>query len=220
MHRFRAIRAASRARLRGVQTTASDAGPDISISAADSLHLKRCIALAREAASRGDVPVAALITGPCGAMLAEAKNAVVGHNATAHAEMRALAGACNTARAHRLDGCTVYVSLEPCVMPVCYGAMLLHRIRRVVYCTSSPKFGAISLGVVALLRDRANHEAVVLNVGGELGAESAGVLKDFFASRRSQRPSDGRESDGCQCAGSSLIGRGANDTDIPIHDEG
>lgn len=131
--------------------------------------------------------MAALITGPCGVVLAEANNAVVGHNATAHAEMLALAGACNSASAHRLDGCTVYVSLEPCVM--CYGAMLLHRIRRVVYCTSSPKFGAISLGVVSLLRGRSNHEAVVLNVGGELGAESAGVLQDFFASRRSERPS-------------------------------
>lgn len=149
----------------------------------DASHLRRCVSLAREAGRAGEVPVGAVIVGPCGESLAEAANSsVLAQNAASHAEMVSLAAACRAAGSSRLDGCTLYVSLEPCVM--CYGALLLYRVRRIVYCTPSPKFGAVSLGVASVLRGRFNHEAVAEEAVGPLGLESAGLLREFFRSRR------------------------------------
>ena len=149
----------------------------------DTTHLKRCIELARQAGRSEEVPVGAIIVCPSGIVLAEAMNAsILDMNASSHAELIAMGRARKELNASRLDGCTMYVSLEPCIM--CFGAVLLHKIRRVVYCLPSPKFGAKSLGVVEVTRGRANHETEFCIAEGSLGVESAEILRNFFEKKR------------------------------------
>jgi tRNA(adenine34) deaminase len=99
---------------------------------------------------------------------------------TAHAEVLALQEASRHVGSWRLDGCALYVTLEPCAM--CAGAIVLGRVPRVVFSATDPKTGAAGSVFDVLAEPRLNHRPEV--AGGLLAAESADLLRAFFASRR------------------------------------
>lgn len=136
---------------------------------------------ARAALLTGDVPVGAVVLGPDGEVLGLGRNArEADGDPTAHAEVRALRQAAATAGTWRLDGCTLVVTLEPCLM--CAGAMVLARVPRLVLGAWDPKAGACG-SVWDVVRDRrAVHRVEV--VGGVREDECGALLRDFFADRR------------------------------------
>ncbi len=148
--------------------------------------MRRALALARRAARAGEVPVGAVVVRD-GALIGAAWNAPVSlSDPSAHAEILALrrAGAC--LGNYRLPGADLYVTLEPC--PMCAGAMVHARLRRLVYAAADPRTGAAG-SVYDIVRDpRLNHQLSC--VGGILAEDSARLLRDFFLRRRPQR---GRE---------------------------
>src|SRR4030088_489560 len=146
--------------------------------------MERALAQARRAAAIGEVPVGAVLIRN-GAVLAEAHNLIEKTpNAAAHGAMLVLNGGPRLTQSWRLEGVTVYVTLEPC--PMCAGAMVLARISRLVYGTPDPKKGAVD-SVFDVLRHPANNHRVEISSG--VLAEPAGrLLREFFAARR-QRPS-------------------------------
>lgn len=142
--------------------------------------MERALAQARQATSVGEVPVGAVLVRH-GLVLAEAHNLIESMpDATAHAEMLLLREAARQTQSWRLDGVTIFVTLEPC--PMCAGAMVLARIDRLVYATPDPKKGAVD-SVYDVLRHPANNHRVEVSSG--LLAEPAGeLLREFFAARR------------------------------------
>jgi tRNA(adenine34) deaminase len=137
------------------------------------------------AASRGEVPVGAVVLGPDGARLARAGNAVEsGHDASAHAEMRAMREAAQALGAPRLTGCTVVVTLEPCAM--CAAAMVHFRVRRVVFGAYDPKGGGVEHGARVFDAPGCLHRPEV--VGGVREADSGAMLRAFFDALRRKSP--------------------------------
>ena len=135
---------------------------------------------ARGALAWGDVPIGAVVA-RAGEVVGRAGNARErDRDPTAHAEILALRAASDVVGSWRLEGCTMYVTLEPCAM--CAGALVLARIDRLVFGAADPKAGfAGSLG--DLVRDpRLNHAVEV--EGGVLELESGRLLRDFFQQRR------------------------------------
>ena len=146
----------------------------------DAHWMRLALAQAEEAARAGEVPVGAVVVHG-GQVIATGRNGPVqGHDPTAHAEIVALRAAAQRLGNYRLDGCTLYVTLEPCAM--CSGAMLHARVARVVYGAADPKTGAA--GSVLNLFDHAaiNHQTQVQ--GGVLADDCAALLQDFFGERR------------------------------------
>ncbi|MBM3939260.1 MAG: hypothetical protein FJ333_11500, partial [Sphingomonadales bacterium] len=107
---------------------------------------------------------------------------IIDHDPTAHAEIAALRAAAQQLGNYRLPGCTLYVTLEPCVM--CAGAMLHARLARVVFGAHDPKTGACGSVVNLFTEPRLNHHTQVQ--GGVLAAECGTLLSAFFAERRQQ----------------------------------
>ena len=141
-----------------------------------------CLALeqARAAAAAGEVPVGAVLVRH-GEVISTGHNAPISqHDPTAHAEIVALRAAAQTLGNYRLDGCTLYVTLEPCAM--CSGAMLHARLERVVFGASDPKTGAAGSVIDLFAPSRLNHQTVVQ--GGILALECAATLREFFKERR------------------------------------
>lgn len=132
------------------------------------------------AIEEGDVPVGAVIVRN-GALLAHASNRTMREqDATAHAEMLVIREASNELRSWRLEGCTLYVTLEPCAM--CAGAIVLSRLDRLVFGAWDPKAGMVgSLGDI-VRHPKLNHRAEVL--GGVRADEAGELLKSFFSARR------------------------------------
>lgn len=136
---------------------------------------------ARAAAARGEVPVGTVITDAAGGVIAQAGNRTRELNdPTAHAEMLAIRAACAALGSERLIGCTLTVTLEPCAM--CAAAIAAARLERVVYGASDPKSGGVEHGARVFSHPQAHHRPEV--VAGVAEAESAALLKDFFAGRR------------------------------------
>ncbi|WP_171783980.1 nucleoside deaminase [Isoptericola halotolerans] len=136
---------------------------------------------ARHATATDDVPVGAVVVGPDGQLLGTGRNRrEETGDPTAHAEVLALREAAGRRGGWRLDGCTLVVTLEPCVM--CAGALVAARVDRLVLGAWDPKAGATG-SVWDMVRDqRALHEVeVIADVRAD---ECAGVLRAFFASRR------------------------------------
>lgn len=146
----------------------------------DNHYMERALAQARQAASIGEVPVGAVLV-QNGAVMSEAHNLIESTpDALAHAEMLVLREAARINGSWRLEGITVYVTLEPC--PMCAGAMVLARIARLVYAAPDPKKGAVD-SVYDVLRHPANNHRVEVSSG--LLSEPAGkLLRDFFQDRR------------------------------------
>jgi tRNA(adenine34) deaminase len=138
------------------------------------------LAQARLAAAAGEVPVGAVVVKD-GQVIGAGRNAPVGSNdPTAHAEIAALRAAAQALGNYRLDGCDLYVTLEPCAM--CSGAMLHARLRRVVFGAADPKTGAAGSVVDLFAQPRLNHQTEVL--GGVLEPDCAALLTKFFEARR------------------------------------
>jgi tRNA(adenine34) deaminase len=149
----------------------------------DVLMMQLALELARTAGSCDEVPVGAVVVDPAGQVIGRGHNQPIGrHDPTAHAEIVALRDAAQALGNYRLPGCTLYVTLEPCVM--CVGAMLHARIARVVFGARDPKTGACGSVVDLFAESRLNHHAEV--VGGVLADECGGLLSSFFAARRRQ----------------------------------
>jgi tRNA(adenine34) deaminase len=136
---------------------------------------------AQEALSTGDVPVGAVVVDAAGDVVSRGRNAREAEtDPTAHAEMLALRAAAVARGSWRLDGCTLVVTLEPCVM--CAGAVVLSRVDRLVYGADDPKAGAAG-SLWDVVRDsRLNHRAEVIT--GVLADECAALLREFFSAHR------------------------------------
>lgn len=147
----------------------------------DDAHFMRlALAEARAAAEAGEVPVGALVVKD-GRVIATGRNAPIdGHDPTAHAEIVALRAAAQALGNYRLDGCSLYVTLEPCAM--CSGAMLHARLARVVFGATDPKTGAAGSVLNLFGHAQLNHQTVVQ--GGVLAEEGAQLLRGFFKERR------------------------------------
>ncbi len=151
-----------------------------SASPRDLQWMTRALEMAEVAASRGEVPVGAVLTKD-DEIVAEGHNLTVTLNdPTAHAEVVVIREAAQKLGDWRLTGCTLYVTLEPCAM--CAGALVLSRIERLVFGASDPKAGMVgSLG--NLVQDeRLNHRIEV--TGGTLADAAGGLLQGFFGARR------------------------------------
>lgn len=147
----------------------------------DQRWIKEAIVLAKQAADEGEVPVGAVVVKD-GKIIGRGWNQNIGLNdPTAHAEIMAMREAGNSQANHRLPGCTLYVTLEPCVM--CAGAMIHARLERIVFAATDPKTGAAG-GKFDLLSNPAHNHAPVVN-GGCLAEECSALLKEFFRQRRS-----------------------------------
>jgi tRNA(adenine34) deaminase len=152
----------------------------------DEDGMRLALAEARAAADAGEVPVGAVVVQD-GQVIATGRNAPVQANdPTAHAEIVALRAAAQRLGNYRLDGCTLYVTLEPCAM--CSGAMLHSRLARVVYGATEPKTGAAGSVLDLFANTAINHQTQVQ--GGVLAPECSALLTGFFGARRSQQRAD------------------------------
>lgn len=148
----------------------------------DAHFMQLALAQAKAGAIAGEVPVGAVVV-KNGEVIASAHNAPLGlKDPTAHAEINALRIAAQALDNYRLEGCTLYVTLEPCAM--CSGAAMHARLSRVVYGATEPKTGVA--GSVLNLFDNAqlNHHTQI--TGGVLADECVQELQAFFEMRRSQ----------------------------------
>ena len=142
--------------------------------------MRRALRVARAAGARGEVPVGAVAVRD-GAVIAAAGNAMERRrDATAHAEMLVLRKVARIAGGWRLDGITLYATLEPC--PMCAGAMVQARIERCVYGALDPKKGADG-SVYDVLRHPGNNHRIDVT-SGVCARESAALLQQFFRARR------------------------------------
>ncbi len=143
--------------------------------------MRHALAVAEAAATSDDVPVGAIVLGPDGSLLASAANArEASHDPTAHAEILAIRSAGERLGSWRLQGCTLVVTLEPCVM--CAGAIVLSRLQRLVFGAYDAKAGAAG-SLWDIIRDRRlNHRPEV--VAGVLADEAARSLQAFFDGHR------------------------------------
>lgn len=149
----------------------------------DEDGMRLALAEARAAAEAGEVPVGAVVVKD-GQVVATGRNAPVQANdPTAHAEIVALRAAAQRLGNYRLDGCTLYVTLEPCAM--CSGAMLHARLARVVYGAVEPRTGAAGSVLDLFAHTAINHQTAVQ--GGVLAHECSALLTGFFGARRSQQ---------------------------------
>jgi len=146
----------------------------------DIKYMKMALAEARKAYQRAEVPIGAVVV---------CNDQIVGRgfnlreqtqDPTSHAEMIALREAAANEASWRLEDCQLYVTLEPC--PMCAGAILQSRIKRLVYGASDPKAGAVRSLYQLLDDDRFNHQVEV--EAGVMEEESAQLLKDFFRELR------------------------------------
>ncbi|HEV2080340.1 MAG TPA: nucleoside deaminase [Allosphingosinicella sp.] len=135
---------------------------------------------AREAALAGEVPVGAVIA-KAGEVIAAARNRMLTNSdPTAHAEMAAIRAAGQALGSSRLDGCDLWVTLEPCAM--CAGAIALSRISRLYFAAADPKGGAVVNGPRLFGQPTCHHAPEVYPGIGE--AEAADILRGFFRERR------------------------------------
>lgn len=143
--------------------------------------MRRALDLAAEAAAAGEVPVGAVVT-KGDRVIAEARNAMRGSlDPTAHAEMVAIRSAAEALGQPRLDGCTLWVTLEPCAM--CAAAASIARLEAVRFAAEDPKGGAVVHGPRIFAQPTCIHRPDVIGGIGE--TESAALLKRFFEERRS-----------------------------------
>ena len=144
-------------------------------------YMRRAIDLARQAGAHGDVPVGAVVVlDKTGEIIGEGRNRREEcRSAVAHAEIEAIEAACRALGSRRLDGCALYVTLEPC--PMCAGAVINARIPRLVYGAKEPVTGSCG-SVLNLFEERYGFRPAIY--GGVLGEECAALMRDFFRDMR------------------------------------
>ena len=152
----------------------------------DRAWMEHALTLAQRARDEGEVPVGAVVVDESG-LLGEGWNRNISlHDPSAHAEIMALREAGRRRGNHRLPGCTLYVTLEPCAM--CVSAAIHARLDRVVFGATDPKTGA--LGGAYSLPDVHPHNHLLQRHGGLCNDAAAGMLRDFFRSRRGSTRGD------------------------------
>lgn len=153
----------------------------MNLDPADLAAMDRALALAAAARESGDVPVGAVVTDAAGRAIGEGRNLrEATHDPTAHAEIVALRAAAEATGSWNLEGCTLVVTLEPCLM--CAGAVLQSRVSRLVFGAWDDKAGAAG-SMYDVVRDRRlPHRAEV--VAGVREAEASALLRAFFDDRR------------------------------------
>lgn len=149
----------------------------------DEEMMTRAIELAKKAGEIGEIPVGAVIVNSKGEIVAEGINQRESRNSpTAHAEIIAIEKASTALNSWRLNNCTLYVTLEPCVM--CAGAIINSRIKRLVYGAFDEKGGACS-SVINLFELPLNHKPLVRS--RILESECSALLSDYFKNLRKNR---------------------------------
>lgn len=148
----------------------------------DEEFMREALALARQSAAEGEVPVGAVVTLGDRIVGRGRNRREAGKNALCHAELEAIDEACRTLGGWRLWQCTLYVTLEPC--PMCTGAIINARILRLVYGAADEKAGSCG-SVTNLFALPYNHKPEVLS--GVLAEESAALLQEFFRRLRENR---------------------------------
>ena len=154
----------------------------------DEFYMNEALKEARNAFEKGEVPVGAVIVheppGQPATIIARAHNQVeILHDATAHAEMIAITQAEEHLGNWRLQDCTLYVTLEPCIM--CCGAMILARVKRLCYGAKDPKAGAVDSVSNLLTTPQLNHSVEVTS--GVLQDNCSAILREFFHSLRTKQ---------------------------------
>jgi len=150
------------------------------VTAAFSEPMRRALDEARRAAADGEVPVGAVVT-RAGAVIAAGRNRMrLDNDPTAHAELVAMRAAAAALGTPRLDGCDLWVTLEPCAM--CAGAMALARVSRLYFAAPDPKGGAVLHGPRIFAQPTCHHAPEVYSGMGE--AEAGEMLREFFRARR------------------------------------
>ena len=145
----------------------------------DIQYMQQALARAQQAYALGEVPIGAVVVSPTGDILGEGFNQTETKKCQdEHAEMNAIRAACQKTGDWRLDGCTIYVTLEPCFM--CFGCIDLSRIERLVYAADSPLFG-YHHARESLLEIAKHVKNVTTGVGKE---EAELLLKQFFKEKR------------------------------------
>ncbi len=151
------------------------------MSPRDEEFMRRALSLAEKAALSGEVPVGAVLVNAEGKIIAEAFNRPISLcDPTAHAEIIALREGARQLKNYRLLGTTLYVTLEPC--PMCAGALVYARVRRLVFGAFDPKAGACGSVYNIVNDERLNHRLEV--TGGVLAEEAVALLKNFFKEKR------------------------------------
>lgn len=160
--------------------TESTDATTVPFSATDEAWMRRALELARAGEALGEVPVGAVVVAK-GVVIGEGFNAPISrHDPTAHAEVVALREAAARLGNYRLEGATLYVTLEPCTM--CVGALVHARVARVVFAATEPKAGSLTSARRQLESGYYNH--VFAWQGGLLADEAGDLLSAFFRRRR------------------------------------
>jgi tRNA(adenine34) deaminase len=146
----------------------------------DIYFMTAALELAQQAQAIGEVPVGAVITKEDAIIGRGYNRSIVATDPTAHAEVMALRDAAQYQGNYRLLDCTLYVTLEPCVM--CIGALFHARIMRLVFAATDPKTGVCGSVINLPAETRLNHHLQV--TGGILATEASLMLKQFFVQRR------------------------------------
>ena len=143
-------------------------------------YMAQALALAREAAEAGEVPVGCVIADSEGRVIGRGRNRREERSdATAHAEVEAIRQACAAIGNWRLEKCSIYVTLEPC--PMCTGAIINSRIPTVVFGAREALSGSCG-SVIDLFSENYGHKPAVF--GGVLAEDCAALLRDFFRGKR------------------------------------
>ena len=148
----------------------------------DELYMEEALRSAQRALEAGEVPIGAVVV--CGGNIVGRgyNRSISDHDPTAHAEILALREAGATVGNYRLSDCSLFVTIEPC--PMCAGAMVHARLKRVVYGARDPKTGADGSAMQVLNHPTQNHRVEVQS--GVLAARCAELLQNFFRDRRGQ----------------------------------
>lgn len=145
--------------------------------------MRRALREAQKADAEGEVAIGAVVARE-GKIVARAHNRPLGLvDPSAHAEILALRRAAKKLGNYRLEGCDLYVTIEPCAM--CAGAIVQARLRRVVYGAPDPKAGACGSALAVLNHRKLNHQVEVIS--GVLAEECSAILREFFRRRRGKR---------------------------------
>jgi tRNA(adenine34) deaminase len=146
----------------------------------DELYMQGALAEAELAQQAGEVPVGAVIVKGCEIIASGQNRNLRDHDPSAHAEIVALRAAGQAIGNHRLEGCEMYVIVEPCAM--CAGALVHARLKRLIYGAKDPKAGAVESVMQVLNHPSLNHRMEI--TGGVLEDDCAARLRDFFRSKR------------------------------------
>lgn len=144
-------------------------------------HMSAALQDARDAAELGEVPVGAVVIDPAGKIIGRGGNRTRSkHDPSAHAEVVAIRAACQALGSERLEGCDLYVTLEPCA--ACAGVIAAARLRRLYFGAYDPKSGGVEQGARVFDHAQTHHKPEIY--GGIQEAACAELLTSFFAKQR------------------------------------